>query len=103
MSASTKAVERVVVWDLPTRIFHWLLAAAFLIEWLTQDDARYLDFHVFFGYVIGGLILFRIVWGFVGTRWARLPRFAICATFFIVARPTSWDTIPPEAGRSSSC
>ncbi len=76
MSAPTKAVERVVVWDLPTRIFHWLLATAFVIEWLTQDDARYLDFHVFFGYVIGGLIAFRVVWGFVGTRWARFTSFA---------------------------
>jgi cytochrome b len=68
--------ERVVVWDLPTRIFHWLLATAFLIEWLTQDDARYLDFHVFCGYLIGGLIAFRVIWGFVGTRWARFSSFA---------------------------
>jgi cytochrome b len=68
--------ERVVVWDLPTRIFHWLLATAFLVEWLTQDDARYLDFHVFCGYLIGGLIAFRLIWGFVGTRWARFRSFA---------------------------
>ena len=68
--------ERVVVWDLPTRLFHWLLAAAFLVEWLTQDDARYLDFHVFCGYLIGGLIVFRLIWGFVGTRWARFASFA---------------------------
>ena len=68
--------ERVIVWDLPTRIFHWLLAAAFLVEWLTQDDARYLDFHVFCGYLIGGLIAFRVIWGFVGTRWARFSSFA---------------------------
>jgi hypothetical protein len=51
--------DRIVVWDLPTRIFHWLLAATFLVEWLTQDDARYLDFHVFCGYLIGALIAFR--------------------------------------------
>ena len=69
--------ERVVVWDLPTRIFHWLLAAAFLIEWLTQDDARYLDFHAFCGYLIGALIVFRVIWGFVGTRWARFASFAV--------------------------
>jgi len=68
--------ERVVVWDLPTRIFHWLLATAFLVEWLTQDDARYLDFHVFCGYLIGALIVFRVIWGFVGTRWARFSSFA---------------------------
>ena len=68
--------DRVVVWDLPTRVFHWLLAATFLVEWLTRDDARYLDFHVFCGYLIGALIAFRVIWGFVGTRWARFTSFA---------------------------
>jgi cytochrome b len=70
------AGERVLVWDLFTRTFHWLLAIAFLVEWLTQDDARYLDLHVFSGYAIGILIALRIVWGFVGTRWARFASFA---------------------------
>lgn len=65
-----------MVWDLPTRIFHWLLAGAFLVEWLTQDDARYLDFHVFCGYLIGLLIVFRLAWGVRGTRWARFASFA---------------------------
>jgi cytochrome b len=45
---SRRRVER-VVWDLPTRIFHWPLRRRSLVEWLTQDDARYLDFHVFAG------------------------------------------------------
>jgi cytochrome b len=64
------------VWDLPTRLFHWLLAIAFAAQWWTQDDARLLDYHVFAGYAIGLLLLFRIIWGFAGTRYARFKSFA---------------------------
>ena len=75
MGDSPEQQGRVQVWDRPTRLFHWLLVASILAEWLTQDDSRYLDFHVFAGYTIGVLILLRIVWGFVGTRWARFGSF----------------------------
>jgi cytochrome b len=68
--------RRVRVWDLPTRWFHWLLVAAFAAQWFTQDDARLLDFHVFAGYAIGCLLLFRVLWGFAGTRYARFASFA---------------------------
>lgn len=68
--------DSVRIWDLPTRLFHWLLVVAFAAQWLTQDDARLLDFHVFAGYAIGVLLLFRIAWGFVGTRHARFASFA---------------------------
>ena len=64
------------VWDLPTRIFHWLLVAAFVVQWITQDDARLLDYHVFAGYAIGVLLVFRVLWGFLGTRYARFDSFA---------------------------
>jgi len=64
------------IWDLPTRLFHWMLVAAFAAQWLTQDDARLLDYHVFAGYLIGTLLLLRVLWGFVGTRYARFRSFA---------------------------
>lgn len=72
----TSGRQSVRVWDLPTRLFHWLLVVAFAAQWLTQDDARYLDFHVFAGYTVGGLLLFRVLWGFAGTRYARFTSFA---------------------------
>src|SRR5213075_1063255 len=72
----TVGVRAVRVWDLPTRLFHWLLAAAFAAQWLTQDDARLLDFHVFAGYAIGALLVFRVLWGVAGTRTARFASFA---------------------------
>jgi cytochrome b len=68
--------RRILVWDVPTRLFHWLLVAAFVAQWFTQDDARLLDYHVFAGYTIGLLILFRLLWGLVGTRYARFSNFA---------------------------
>lgn len=69
-------MQRVRVWDAPTRLFHWTLAAAFAGEWLTRD-ARYIDLHEFLGYAIGLLVAFRLAWGFVGTRWARFASFPL--------------------------
>lgn len=67
--------QRVLVWDLPTRIFHWLLAASFAGAWLTAESERWRDVHMMLGYTVAGLILFRIVWGLVGTRYARFRSF----------------------------
>lgn len=62
---------RVFVWDLPVRLFHWLLAAAFTGAMLTAESERLRVTHVRLGYAIAGLVLFRIVWGFAGSRHAR--------------------------------
>jgi cytochrome b len=61
------------VWDPLVRLFHWGLAAAFLAAWLTGDD--WLDLHVAAGYAVLGLVLFRLVWGLIGTRYARFTDF----------------------------
>jgi len=73
---SPPPLQKVRVWDAPTRLFHWALAAAFAGEWLTRD-ARYIVPHEFLGYAIGLLVLFRLVWGFTGTRWARFASFPL--------------------------
>jgi cytochrome b len=65
-----------VVWDLPTRLFHWSLAVCFAGAWLTSDSERQHLLHLLFGYSLFGLIAFRIVWGFVGSRYARFSNFA---------------------------
>ena len=67
--------QRILVWDVPTRVFHWLLAASFAVIFLTSESERYRDIHVLLGYVLLGLIGFRLVWGFVGTRYARFSSF----------------------------
>jgi cytochrome b len=67
--------EKILVWDLPTRLFHWLLAGTFAGAWLTADSERWIDVHVTLGYTFAGLIAFRLLWGLVGTRYARFSSF----------------------------
>ncbi len=62
---NTNQKKKVRVWDIPVRLFHWILVSCFIIAWFTLDN-RYLDIHVFVGYLMAGLILFRILWGFIG-------------------------------------
>lgn len=63
------------IWDLPTRLFHWLLVTSFIMAWLSQGDDRYLVIHVFAGYLFLGLLIFRLIWGFIGSDYARFRSF----------------------------
>ena len=63
----------VKVWDLPLRIFHWLLVAGFFIAYLTEDDL--LTIHIWAGYLVTGLLVFRLIWGFIGNDYARFSNF----------------------------
>ena len=72
MHAELKPVR---VWDLPTRLFHWSLAASFAIAFLTSDSEKLRDIHVMAGYTLAGLIVFRLLWGFVGGRHSRFAEF----------------------------
>lgn len=67
--------ERIRVWDLPVRVFHWLLAGSFAVAYLIAESDRLRGLHVILGYTATGLILFRIVWGFLGSRFARFRSF----------------------------
>jgi cytochrome b len=67
------APAMVVVWDWPLRLFHWTLAAAVLIAWFTPNV--YDTVHRIAGYTVLGLIAFRLVWGFAGTRYSRFRSF----------------------------
>ncbi len=63
------------IWDLPTRIFHWLFASACIVAWFSGDDARYTHLHTFAGYTALTLLLFRLLWGMKGGRYARFSQF----------------------------
>jgi cytochrome b len=69
-------MNRQLVWDLPLRLFHWLLVASLFAQWLTAevlDNAT--QWHAYIGYFTLGLIVFRLIWGVVGTRYSKFTSF----------------------------
>src|SRR3989338_2822337 len=68
-------IRRILIWDAPTRVFHWLQAISFAGAYLTAESERNRDIHMAFGYILLGLIVFRLLWGFLGTRYARFSSF----------------------------
>lgn len=67
---------RVRVWDLPTRLFHWLLAACVIALVVTgKVGGAAMNWHARVGYLVLTLLLFRLVWGFLGGHWSRFRSF----------------------------
>jgi len=67
-------MQRMKVWDLPVRLFHWSIVVLIFAAWLTQELNK-MDWHVWIGYTILTLLLFRLTWGFIGSDTARFTRF----------------------------
>ena len=65
----------ILVWDLPVRMFHWLTVLSFAGAWLTAESERWRLLHVTLGYTLAGLLVFRVLWGLIGTRHARFTDF----------------------------
>ncbi len=65
--------KAVPVWDIAVRVFHWSLVVGFAVAFVTEDDFETL--HVYAGYLVLGLISFRLIWGLIGTRHARFSDF----------------------------
>lgn len=70
---NTGPSSKVRVWDPLVRVFHWGLVAAFATAWLTADELQ--PVHEIAGYTVAGLVAFRLVWGLVGSRYARFAQF----------------------------
>jgi cytochrome b len=68
--------DKVKVWDMPVRVFHWLLAVSFAGAYALSESERLRNVHVMLGYTVLGLLAFRLAWGFAGTRYARFRSFA---------------------------
>jgi len=63
----------VKVWDILVRIFHWSLVISFVIAYLTSEEKNIC--HIYSGYTVFGLITFRVLWGIIGSRYARFSDF----------------------------
>ena len=68
--------QKVKLWDPLLRVYHWLLAGAVIIAWcLGQFGPLKMTLHFWFGYLVIGLLAFRLIWGFVGPPPARFSHF----------------------------
>ena len=74
--------SQIKIWDLPLRIFHWTLVSCFLIAYITEDD--FMTVHSYAGYTIIALLLFRLIWGFIGSKHARFTDF-VCSPATVIA------------------
>ena len=68
-------LRSILVWDVPVRVFHWLLVLCFFGAFVSAESERWRLLHNTLGYTVAGLIAFRLVWGVVGTRHARFSDF----------------------------
>jgi len=76
MHSEKPAARKIRVWDLPTRLFHWSLAACIVGSLVSVNlGGNAVGWHFRFGYAILTLLLFRVAWGFIGPRYARFDSF----------------------------
>ena len=75
MNSTETEITSVKVWDWPVRVFHWTLAASVIGAYVTGESEDFERLHHTLGWVAAGLIAFRVVWGLVGTRYARFSEF----------------------------
>jgi cytochrome b len=68
-------MNRILVWDWPVRIGHWMLVGGFALAWLTSESEALRLLHAFAGGTMVGAVLFRLIWGVVGSRHARFASF----------------------------
>jgi cytochrome b len=64
----------VMVWDIPTRLFHWTVVVLVFVSWLSADQG-YMQVHLWSGLALLALLLFRLIWGLFGSTTARFSNF----------------------------
>ena len=76
MNTSSASQKSISVWDLPTRLFHWLLVALFVFSWVSAEiGGNAMEYHMLSGYAVLTLVLFRLLWGIAGSSTARFSHF----------------------------
>lgn len=68
--------QKIRVWDVPTRLFHWVLLVVFAALWFTgEQGGDWMEWHLRIGMLMAALLVFRLLWGFVGSQTARFADF----------------------------
>ena len=90
--------EEQLVWDLPLRVFHWALVLVLAACWATQElGTAWMTLHLWLGYAAGVLLIFRLIWGFVGPSHARFTSF-LAGPGSVVTYLSAWlRGRPPES------
>ncbi|MFO7594486.1 MAG: cytochrome b/b6 domain-containing protein [Pseudomonadota bacterium] len=100
-STSKPALRRLFVWELPVRLFHWTLVALVLALYVSIEVMDNIDRHAQLGYALLTLLLFRLIWGFVGGTYARFGNFVRGPKTVLGYARTVPDTHPePIAGHN---
>lgn len=68
-------MKTILVWDWPVRLGHWLMVGGFIVAWLTAESETWRLVHALSGAVVIAVALFRLPWGFIGSRYARFVDF----------------------------
>ena len=69
----TTTDNQIKVWDIAVRVFHWSLVVFFTLAYISSEFSE--DIHVILGYIVFGLVVFRLAWGLIGSRYARFSQF----------------------------
>jgi cytochrome b len=74
-------MQKKLIYDLPTRIMHWsfalLFIVAFCIAKIVDDENPLFSYHMLAGLMLGGMVVLRLIWGLVGSKYARFSSFAL--------------------------
>lgn len=68
-------MQKILVWDWPVRLGHWLMVGGFCLAWLTAESETFRLVHVISGALVLAVATFRLLWGFIGSRYARFVDF----------------------------
>ncbi|MEJ0087921.1 MAG: cytochrome b/b6 domain-containing protein [Pseudomonadota bacterium] len=86
-------MNRVRVWDVPTRLIHWLIVLLVAASWWTGETGR-MDWHRYSGYLLLGLVGFRVYWGLFGASTARFRQFVRGPRAIWGYVRGRWETLP---------
>ncbi|WP_420430527.1 cytochrome b/b6 domain-containing protein [Kordiimonas sp.] len=94
---SDEQIQKVKVWDAPVRVFHWLLVIAFAFSAFSAFQDKfgiYADIHLYAGLSVLSLVVWRLMWGFVGSDTARFSQFVKGPKTTIEYTKTAFDSVP---------